>query len=143
MTTATKKLRTTEEICDYLYREPSHVYHLLADWIRRGQVRIECGHDQWRPDWYSEFAWENRSWGLLFELALKVRGSNDFKLYYDPKQDFHHIDFTLDGVRYSVRWYKVYAIDREDGKTVTLYYNESGVEDFFVRGRYKEEKNWH
>jgi hypothetical protein len=102
-------LRTVEQLCSYLHQQPPFCssYALIADWLKRGQVKVSCGFDEWRFDWYTVNAWENKSWPFFFEFILKMPKADDFLLYYDARNDYHHIEFNLEGKRYKVRWYKV------------------------------------
>lgn len=136
----TQQLRSILAIQEYLnsYRG----YAELAEKFASGHFRVEFGADDWPERWYTALAWENRSWPLIFSLMEQIQGINDFKLYYDRNEDFHHIEFTLEGERYDVQWYKVYSVTRlRDKQKNTLYYHDFQVVDFFRNNRHKRE-NW-
>ena len=130
-------LRSKDEVCNWLFQQRD--YKQIALWIKRGQLHFECGNDRWNPAYYCETAWEKKSWPLVFGLAYEMRKADNFKLYYDANQDFHHIEFDLDNERYDVRWYKIYSVTRiTDGATWSFNSNEKNVIDFFKRGEHRK-----
>ena len=135
-----KPLRNIVDICEYLRSQEYPSYQLLAFRLEQGDIKITFGNDTWNPNWYSETAWEKRSFPLVFSLMDQLGTSNNFHLYYDSNKDFHHIEFDFDGDRYDVRWYKVYGITRLSDKKDTTLNNEYGVVDFFRRGHHRDFK---
>lgn len=138
--TETPLLRTKDDVCEYL-KDYAGLNFRMSSYFRRGLIKFETGNDVWPESWYSKNAWENRSWPLVFELIEAMYGVNNFKLYYDRANDFHHIEFDLLGERYDVQWYKVYSVTRmRDGAKTTLYYHVHNVTEFFTSGNYLEMK---
>jgi hypothetical protein len=138
-----KRLRTREDVSAHLNAEPYYVHNGLAARFNSGDIRVECGNDVWPEDWYSDLAWERMSWPLVFGLMESLPGANDFRLHYRRDHDFHHVEFTLDGERYDVQWYKIYTVTRlRDGQKMTFCRLYDRVVDFFRRGEHRDEKNW-
>lgn len=79
---------------------------------------------------------------ILTELAgeLEKLGATDFEMWYDAYEDFHKLSFLMDGHKYVVRYYKVFAVQRE-GSTLSHVFGFDY--DFLVRTfRRGEHKEW-
>lgn len=51
-------------------------------------------------------------WKKLHEMAENlgsIQGSANFYVWYDPKHDFHHLEFDLDGGHYDIEYYKIFT----------------------------------
>ena len=136
-------LRSNEQVAEYLEKDGFEPWKALAARVRAGDLSFEFGNAEWPSDWYTPNAWENKSWPLVFAMAMRLPEIKKFKLYYRRDHDFHHIDFEYQGEAYSVRWYKVYGANRvRDGKSVTFYIHYDDVVNFFARDKHREDKNW-
>lgn len=105
----------------------------LAARIAAGAVTITLGERNWPDGWYKDPY--RKSIQFALELADAVPAITSLHLSYDRDTDFHHIQFTLDGVTYTVRWYRVWAVGRStDKKSMLFNANEGRVVEFFRRG---------
>jgi len=107
-----------------------------------GSLKITIAEPNWKPEWYSD-PYRNISMPLALQIAKECRSSNNFKVFYDPNEDFHHITFDYDGDAYDIQWYKVYSMRRlSDNKTVLFgrIGNHYQVSDFLRSAGHKTER---
>src|ERR1019366_8504309 len=95
MTAQAKQVRLNVIMQNPYYSDPDGSGRAVFDrWVSK-ELQIEIGEDNWRDDWYSD-PYFNVSVPIALELALALPIVKVFKLWYDPKIDFHHIEFDYD-----------------------------------------------
>jgi hypothetical protein len=57
---------------------------------------------QWRLD---ELA------SLADQIVRVMPEASDFKLWYEPNQDFHHLSFRINGKLFDIRYYKILGLE--------------------------------
>ncbi len=71
----------------------------------------------------------------------QIPGSANFYVWYDPKHDFHHLEFDLDGGHYDVQYYKIFTVSKNGitrfQYTRGFHYYDTDVIDFFRMGKHK------
>lgn len=85
------------------------------------KLDITFGDDDWPEGWYSDPhisvnlpIVQNLTWS-----GAKNNRATKFHIWYDRFNDVHKIEFTLDGERYTIEWYKVFKLTRHsDGKVI-------------------------
>lgn len=130
----------------YNWNEPSElekVTKYLADpyYAKLRKFNFQIAAPNWKPEYYSD-PYGNISIQLMAQIAEHCDGSDNFKLYYDPREDFHHVEFDYNGDSYDIRWYKVYSMTRKsDGKSVLFGRIGNGhqIVDFFKN---KTQRGW-
>lgn len=103
--------------------------------ITRIEPSPDCRHfTQWRFDELGR---------LADELREILPTATDWTLRYDPRQDYHRLEWNHEGRHYVVRYYKVFAIYFDDNEhhdspyPVKVYGRVyDGIIRLFKSGRY-------
>lgn len=71
---------------------------------------------------------------------LSQHGITNFEMWYDAFEDFHKLSFVKDGIKYIIRYYKVFVLYKEGNEQDNRLYGSSGmgIVDLFAHGRYRE-----
>jgi hypothetical protein len=48
---------------------------------------------------------------IAASIHERMPEATDFKLWYDPNQDFHHLSFTVNGKLFDIRYYKILGLE--------------------------------
>jgi hypothetical protein len=114
------------------------------DTVRRvqcGDVQIELAAANWRSDWYSD-PYVNRSLPIVGMVMRALPDVKSFKVLYDPKWDYHHVEFESEGITYDVRWYKICAVKRKNDNHEIALGQDFEVFYFFSQGKHKTSPHW-
>jgi hypothetical protein len=50
---------------------------------------------------------------LAREIDEAAPGGTGWRIWYDAREDFHRLEFDLDGHHYNIQLYKIFTIDRD------------------------------
>lgn len=111
--------------------------------LNSGELAISVAEPTWPEEWYLD-PYRRVSIPLALQLAREVLDVKQIHVWYDREQDFHHIDFDVDGESYSIQWYKVFTLKRNrDGAEVMFGRYSHRIPEFFARSKHKEETKWY
>lgn len=75
----------------------------------------------------------------MAETLRDQLGATELHCWYDEPNDFHRIDFKLDGQQFCIRRYKVWALENlVPGKApLATWHHANQIINFFRMGRHK------
>jgi hypothetical protein len=48
---------------------------------------------------------------LASEVEQRLPAATNFRLWYDPRQDYHHLSFNFNGKLFDIRYYKILGLE--------------------------------
>lgn len=108
-----------------------------------GDLTVTFGEKNWREGYYTD-PWVRVSIPVTCDIARHLPSVKSYHIHYDNQEDFQLIDFEFEGIKYQIRWYKVFAVKRlTDNKSILFGRASSEIGEFFARGKHKDETKWY